>query len=320
MEKMKCRDGVRARPGMYIGDVHKASGANHMVLELLANVIDQFLSGNATRCDIELQDYHLTISDDGPGLPFDVQADHGTISQIEYNLENPHFGPTAQGHSPHVHLVFKGVGLAVVNILCSKFTVVSRNGQHSWSHVYEQGLPVGQPTKAEDKGNSGTRLVLHLDQEIFQCPPDPSAIRLLLQEQSHLFPGLKIVFDGSTFFHQRGLISLAENLCQGDVQPAFWHRKKHADFWIDLALAGSGTTPQVTRSWVNGVLTKDGGTHQNALERALEQTGWAPEVSLLNLVMLRPEFAGPTKDKLIALSLEGPLEKAFIKALTADPA
>jgi len=56
MEKMKFRDGVRARPGMYVGDVHKASGANHMVLELLANVIDQFLSGNATRCDIELQD------------------------------------------------------------------------------------------------------------------------------------------------------------------------------------------------------------------------------------------------------------------------
>ena len=104
------------------------------------------------------------------------------------------------------------------------------------------------------------------------------------------------------------------------MQPAFWHLKKHADFWIDLALAGSSTTPQVTRSWVNGVLTKDGGTHQNALERALEQTDWAPEVRLINLVMLGPEFVGPTRNKLKPPSFEGPLEKAFLKALTANPA
>ncbi len=300
---------------MYIGDVDNANGGNHVVFELVANVLDQFLAGSATRCEITLEGFNLTISDDGPGLSFRAQSDHGAVSQAEYSLENAHFGATAHGHAPHVHLVFNGVGLAVVNALCSEFKVVSRDGMYAWSHAYEMGIPRGKATEVEDKGSSGTRIVLRLDEEIFQCPPDPAALHSILHEKSHLFPGFEILFNGSRFLERHGLMSLAKCLCQGEAQPFLWHREEHSDFLIDLALAGSGSTPLVSQSWVNGSLTQLGGSHQIALDRAVKRAGWVPLVSLVHVIMLQPEFAGPTKDRLSAPSLEGPLEATFFNAL-----
>lgn len=317
MEIMTFREAVRKRPGMYIGDVTDASGANNILLELVANVLDQFLANAATRCKVELHGFELTIVDDGPGLPFHVSAYNGAGSQAEHVLENAHFGATASGHAPHVHLVFNGVGLAVVNALCSEFTVVSSDGQSTWSHAYEAGNPIGQPNVTNAKESSGTRLVLRLDQEIFRCPPDQSYLSSTLREKSHLFPGFEIVFNGSSFIAAGGLMSLAESFCDGDEQPTLWHRQEYADFQIDLALAGSGSEAPTSQSWVNGSLTADGGTHQDALMKALKNANWKPKVSLVHVVMLQPEFAGPTRNKLWAPSLKEPLETAFSEALAS---
>lgn len=317
MEIMTFREAVRKRPGMYIGGTD-TDGANHMVFELVANVLDQFLANNATRCEIELQRFELTIADDGPGLPFLVNADSGVGSQAEHVLENAHFGASATGHAPHVHLVFNGVGLAVVNALCSEFTVTSSDGQTMWSHAYNKGIPKGRPSLTSTKENSGTRLVLRLDQEIFQCPPDQSYLHSALREKSHLFPGFEIVFNGSSFNETRGLLSLAQSLCEGDEQATFWYRQDYAEFQIDWALAGSCSTGPTSQSWVNGSPTAGGGTHQDALMRALQKTNWTPEVSLVHVVMLKPEFAGPTRNKLWAPSLEEPLYAAFCEALSSN--
>lgn len=317
MEILTFREAVRKRPGMYIGDVTDASGANHMVFELVENVLNHFLANAATRCEIELQGFELTIVDDGPGLPFHVNAKSGASSLAEYALENALCSPTAIGHAPHVHLVFNGVGLAVVNALCSEFTVVSSDGQRIWSHAYKTGTPNGRPNVTNTTESSGTRLVLRLDQEVFQCPPDQSYLRSTLREKSHLFPGFEIVFNGSNFVEAGGLMSLAESLCEGDEQPTLWHRQEYADFQIDLALAGSGSAAPASQSWVNGNPTTDGGTHQDALMKALQRANWKPKVSLVHVVMLQPEFAGPTRNKLWAPSLEEPLEAAFFEALAS---
>lgn len=300
---------------MYIGDVATASGANNMVFELVANVLDQFLVNAATRCEINIQGFDLTIDDDGPGLPFNVNADNGVGSQAERVMENAHFGATASGHAPHVHLVFNGVGLAIVNALCAEFTVESSDGQNKWSHAYAKGTPKGQPNATKTTNSSGTRLILRLDQEIFQCPPDHWYLRSTFRERSHLFPGFEIVFNGTSFVEAGGLMSLAESICEGDVQPTLSHRQEYADFHIDLALAGSGSGEPTMQSWVNGSTTADGGTHQDALISALQKAKWKPEVSLVHVVMLQPEFAGPTKNKLWAPSLKEPLEAAFSEAL-----
>jgi len=319
MAQMSFRDAVRKRPGMYIGDVQDGSGANSVIYELAANTVDQFLAGTATRCELRVDGYEITVQDDGAGLPFGERSEDASASKAEFYLEQPHFGATADGHAPHVHFITHGVGLAAVNALCSHMAVTSWDGRYEWFRSYECGLPKGQLKRTESTTSSGTRIELCLDKGIFAQPPDLSALTSTLAEYAPLFPDLELVFNGAAFRADRGLLSLAESLCKGAIQPAIWHRKAYADFQIDLALVGKGSGPVVWRSWLNGVLTREGGSHQRALERALAKLEWNPAVALVHVIMRRPEFAGPCRDEFHAPLLEPSLERALLGAIKRSP-
>ena len=121
-------EGIRKRPGMYFGDVDNG-GANHIIYELIANSIDQFLSGNATHIKINIEGDQIVISDDGCGLPFDKPSPESKISLAEYYLTNLHHTATADGHAPHVHVCRgSGLGLVAVTAGTSKLQIESSNG------------------------------------------------------------------------------------------------------------------------------------------------------------------------------------------------
>ena len=45
-------EAIRLRAGMYIGSVGPA-GVRHITLEIISNVIDEYLNGYCTKCNIE---------------------------------------------------------------------------------------------------------------------------------------------------------------------------------------------------------------------------------------------------------------------------
>ncbi|MEZ6125829.1 MAG: hypothetical protein R3C49_22105 [Planctomycetaceae bacterium] len=67
---------IRRRPAMYVGgrDVH---GMTQLVWELVANSVDRFLAGHATGVRVVTSGNHVEVSDDGFGLPFDLDAVDG---------------------------------------------------------------------------------------------------------------------------------------------------------------------------------------------------------------------------------------------------
>lgn len=315
MTELPFPQAVRKRPGMYICDTQSATGANYVVFELVANVLDQFLAGTATYCEVTVDGFSITVSDDGPGLPFQKPSNHSGLSKAEVFLTQPHFGATAEGHAPHVHVVFNGVGLAVVNALCSDLSVRTRDGQQEWTHAYQAGIAIGAAKVSTSAQPHGTQISAHLDPEIFDHPPDPECLMSTLAEQTHLFPGFKLVFNGTTFTADRGLLALAESLHTAPHRPTLWQRLDHGALHIDLALVGSAPRPKHWKSWVNGVPTPGGGTHHIALERALAQENCLPAVCLLHVVMKNPEYAGPCKDELMAPALQHTFEAAFREVL-----
>src|SRR5262245_58694334 len=71
------REGVRRRPGMYIGDVHDGSGLHHMLWEIVANSLDEHLAGRASRIRVSIENDLTEVEDDGRGLPVAILPVHG---------------------------------------------------------------------------------------------------------------------------------------------------------------------------------------------------------------------------------------------------
>lgn len=115
-------DAIRKRPGMYCGGID-GTGVGNLVLELLANAHDQYLTGRCSRIRIAIEaDGTTTVEDDGPGLP---AHGGGGLPPLEHLLTRHSTQPTVDGHRPHAHHGLGGLGLFVVNALSERLELVT---------------------------------------------------------------------------------------------------------------------------------------------------------------------------------------------------
>jgi topoisomerase-4 subunit B len=95
-------------------------------------------------------------------------------------------------------------------------------------------------------------------------------IERMLRNYAYLNPGLKIIFNGETFFSENGLKDLLNEELEGEILYPIVHIKEED---IEVAITHSDKSQTETYfSFVNGQNTTQGGTHLNAFREAYVKT------------------------------------------------
>lgn len=322
IEVVTLREAVRKRPGMYAGGTDGA-GALHVVLEVVANAVDQVLLGRCTRVDVRVDaDDTVTITDDGPGIPADMLVGY---------LERPSDRPTADGHRPHVHLSPIGLGLPVSNALCDPFEVETVHAGVQAVACYTGGL-ASAPLRVEPTSRpSGTRVRLRPDPALFHCLRVPRVdLTRRLEELGFLIPAMTLSWTiaGEPMPGLVGCVRAELDLPLGAVAH---HRDDYATLsgpiGVEVALAwrarGYRGPPQV-HSFAN-LLRTEAGPHVGGLlagaraflPRPLHAHGLDGLVAAVSVFLADARYGSPTRDLLVNAEVRAPAKQATLAALQA---
>ena len=321
---------VRKRPGMYIGGVGSA-GLHHLVWEIVDNAIDEAMNGYASNIKVTLHDdgSSITVEDDGRGMPVDK---HPTTkkSAIEVIFTVLHAGGKFEHGSYKTAGGLHGVGASVVNALSKELVATVRRDGAQWEMRFKQGKPVGPLKKLGPARGTGTTVYFHPDAAVFpKIEFDPAVIRERLEVASYVHKGLKVVFDDATtktketFEHAEGLVDYLKAIVTArgakGVHDAPFALTKDEGLRLDLALQWTEATDEHIRSYVNGIPTGSGGTHENgfragvgkAVRNFIDTHNLSPKgvtltaedireglTGVLSVFIQEPQFQGQTKDRL----------------------
>jgi DNA gyrase/topoisomerase IV subunit B len=188
-------DGVRRRPGMYIGSTDYR-GMHHLLWEIIDNAVDEFMAGYGDQVVVTLRaDRGVTVRDFGRGIPVDKHQKTGK-SGLEVALTVLHAGGKFGNGSYAVSGGLHGVGLSVVNALSSRLTAeIRRNGAR---HVqeYDQGKPLADVKRAGRADDTGTMITFWPERQVFgDVDWRLDLIFARLRECCYLNPGLTALFE-----------------------------------------------------------------------------------------------------------------------------
>jgi len=339
---------VRKRPGMYIGGVGTA-GLHHLVWEIVDNAIDEAMNGHAKEISVTLHKdgSSVTVTDDGRGIPIDKHPKlKKTALEIVYTTLHAG-GKFEAGSNYKTSGGLHGVGASVVNALSTKVVVDVKRGGAEHRMEFKRGVPQGGLKKVGPARGSGTTVFFQPDPQIFpRTEFDPQTIRERLEIASFLHRGVKVRFidqahgTDETFKHEQGIVDfLKKVLVERSAKPiheAPFTLLKENGVKVEVAFQWTESTDEHVKSYVNGIPTGSGGTHETGLRSAvgkavrnfIETHNLSPRgvtltgddiregfTSILSIYIAEPQFQGQTKDRLNNPEVQGYVDQSVRPAL-----
>jgi DNA gyrase subunit B/topoisomerase-4 subunit B len=321
---------VRKRPGMYIGGVG-AAGLHHLVWEVLDNAIDEAMNGHAGNIRVTLHKdaSSITIEDDGRGIPVDVHP-KTRKSALEVIFTVLHAGGKFEVGNYKTAGGLHGVGASVVNALSRELIATVRRDGAQWEMSFKQGRPAGALKRTGAARGTGTTVFFRPDPTIFpKIEFEAQTIRERLEVASYLHRGVKVIFeDESTgrkdvYQHAEGLVDYLKKIVSEReakaIHDAPFVLEKENGLKLELVLQWTESTDEHIRSYVNGIPTGSGGTHESGLRAGvgkavrnyIDTHNLTPKgvtltaddiregmIGVLSVFIQDPQFQGQTKDRL----------------------
>jgi len=273
-------EAVRKRPGMYIGST-SSSGLHHLVYEIVDNAIDEALAGYCTEINVIINEGNtITVTDNGRGIPVDIQAQTGKPAlEVVYTVL--HAGGKFGGGGYKVSGGLHGVGASVVNALSEWLEV----NVHKDGNIYEMKFSRGHITQdmkivgTTDK--TGTEVTFQPDPEMFdEVVYSYEILHERMREEAFLNAGLSI-----TITDAREDEPQTETMCyEGGIREfVTWTNQKKTvihndviyisgnkgDASAEIAVQYNDGFSESLQSFANDVRTPEGGMHETGFKTAL---------------------------------------------------
>jgi len=281
IEVLEGLEPVRQRPSMYIGGVD-SKGLHHLIWEILDNAVDEYLAGEADRVTVILHKdgSSMSVTDNGRGIPVDK---HPKLkkSTLEVILTTLHAGGKFSNKNYARSGGLHGVGASVVNALSAEMVATVHRDGREWVQRYKRGKPATPVKKMKPFRGHGTIIYFRPDDKIFKrIHFNAETIKQHLEDISYIHGGLKIGFfdeakdEKSEFHHPDGITAFLEKMIEENNKKTVHENLYYADkddgtVKVECVLKWTESTDEQIRSYVNGIRTHAGGTHESGFRSGI---------------------------------------------------
>ncbi len=273
-------EAVRKRPGMYIGST-SASGLHHLVYEIVDNSIDEALAGFCSHITVTINPGDtITVTDDGRGIPVDVQAQTGKPA-LEVVFTVLHAGGKFGGGGYKVSGGLHGVGASVVNALSEWLVAeVCKDGK-----IYQMKFSRGNITQSMKvigtTEHHGTRVTFKPDPQMFDTLEyEYETLHSRMREQAFLNAGLRITIEDNrsedgkrdTMCYEGGIREFVRwiNRHKSPVhEDVIYMSGSRGENMAEVAMQYNDGYNEVLVSFANDIHTPEGGMHETGFKTAL---------------------------------------------------
>lgn len=344
-------EAVRKRPGMYIGST-SIRGLHHLVYEIVDNSVDEALAGYCKNIVVTInKDNSITVVDDGRGIPVGMNHKAGKPA-VEVVFTVLHAGGKFGGGGYKVSGGLHGVGASVVNALSNWLEVQIFHEGKIYQQRYERGHTM-YPLKVVgncDVNKTGTQVTFSPDGSIFEeTVYDFNTLKQRLRETAFLTKDLRITLKDDredpalerTFHYEGGIKEFVTylNKSKEALYPEVIYCEGEKDgVYVEVAMQHNDSYNDATYSFVNNIITPEGGTHlagfRNALTKTFNQYARANKIlkeneqalsgddiregmtAIISVKIGEPQFEGQTKQKLGNSEARGAVDGIVSEQLT----
>lgn len=344
-------EAVRKRPGMYIGST-SSRGLHHLVYEIVDNSVDEALAGFCKNIEVTInKDESVTVTDDGRGIPVGINQKSG-LTGVEVVFTILHAGGKFGGGGYKVSGGLHGVGASVVNALSNWLEVEICSEGKIYKQRFERGKTI-YPLKIVGEcplEQNGTKVVFLPDDTIFEETIfDYEILKQRLRETAFLTKNLRIILKDERVepavekeFHYAGGIKEFVTYLNKSKDPLYqdivYCEGQKDGVYVEVAMQHNDSFNDATYSFVNNIITPEGGTHlagfRNALTKTFNQYAKANKIvkesdsglsgediregltAIISIKVSEPQFEGQTKQKLGNSEARGAVDSIVSEQLT----
>ena len=348
-------EAVRKRPGMYIGST-SSRGLHHLVYEIVDNSVDEALAGCCSEIDVTInEDNSITVIDNGRGIPTDINHKSGRPA-VEVVFTILHAGGKFGGGGYKVSGGLHGVGASVVNALSNWLEVEIFKDGKIYNQRYERGKVMYDLKVIGEcpKDKTGTKVTFLPDDTIFEeTVYEYNILKDRLRETAFLTKGLKISLHDmrdlddkgnprTNIFHYEGGIKEFVTYLNNSKTPLYnnilYFEGTKNNVYVEVAFQHNDSYTENVASFVNNIITPEGGTHlvgfRNAITKTFNDYARKNKIlkdadqnltgddiregltAIISIKVEEPQFEGQTKQKLGNSEARGAVESIVSEQLT----